>query len=202
MKILCDSNKLTDYFIELEDVNFSHPVIQQFAASLFRTVQSDTEMVNKAFTFVRDDIDHSFDINNRVITCKASDVLLKKHGICYAKSHLLAALLRSQQIPTGFCYQRLTLFDSPEDGYCIHALNAVFIPSASRWIRVDARGNKDGINAQFSLEAEQLAFAVRPHLGEIDYPMIYARPHPKTLHALNTSYNCQTMYKEKLPTFL
>lgn len=33
------------------------------------------------------------------------------HGICFAKSHLLAALLRCKSIPAGFCYQKLILDD-------------------------------------------------------------------------------------------
>lgn len=45
-------------------------------------------------------------------------------------------------IPAGICYQRLTLGDTPESGYCIHALNAVYMKRLDRWIRLDARGNK------------------------------------------------------------
>ncbi len=70
----------------------------------------------------------------------------------------MAAILRSQGIPTGFCYQRLMLFDSPEKGYCIHALNAVYIDSLQKWIRIDARGNKKGINAEFCLSEEKTGF--------------------------------------------
>ena len=68
-------------------------------------------------------------------------------GICWAKSNLFAALLRANNIPAGICYQRLTLGDTPDTGYCIHALNAVYIKSINKWIRLDARGNKNGINA-------------------------------------------------------
>lgn len=45
------------------------------------------------------------------VTCSASDVLQHRSGICYAKSNLLAALLRKEGIPTRFCYQRLILFE-------------------------------------------------------------------------------------------
>ena len=97
----------------------------------------------------------SWDIQSSRVTCKASDVLYYKEGICYAKANLLAALLRSQGIPTGFCYQRLMLFDTPDKGYCIHALNAVYLASINRWIRLDARGNKPGVKAEFSILHEQ-----------------------------------------------
>ncbi len=76
------------------------------------------------------------------------------------------------------------LFDTPEKGYCIHALNAVYIQSLNKWIRLDARGNKEGIDAQFSTEEEQLAFTIQEEFDEKDYPIIYTRPHPKTLTVL------------------
>ena len=39
----------------------------------------------------------------------------------------------------------------------------------NKWIRLDARGNKENVHADFSLEEERLAFPVRSHLGEIDF---------------------------------
>ncbi|SDP48023.1 Transglutaminase-like superfamily protein [Litchfieldia salsa] len=133
------------------------------------------------------------------MTCNASDVLSYKEGICYAKSNLLAALLRSQQIPTGFCYQRLMLFDTPEKGYSLHALNAVYLKSLNKWIRLDARGNKAGVEAQFSLDKEKLAFTVNETLDEKDYPVIYVNPNPKTIKVLKEHSDVLEMYKHKLP---
>lgn len=169
---------------------------------MFSEDQTDIEKVRVAFEFVRDEVSHSWDIQSNRITCKASDVLEHREGICYAKSHLLAALLRSQKIPTGFCYQRLMMFDTPEKGYCIHALNAVYIAELGKWIRLDARGNKPGVNAQFSLNQEQLAFPVNEQLHEIDYPTIYAKPHEKTIAALTNNMKVLDMYKFHLPTEL
>lgn len=39
---------------------------------------------------------------------------------------------------------------------------------------MDARGNKVGVDAQFDLEQERLAFPVREDLGEVDYGIVYA----------------------------
>lgn len=50
-------------------------------------------------------------------------------------------------VPAGISYQRLTLYDKSEDGFCIHALNTVYLREFNKWIRLDARGNKEGINA-------------------------------------------------------
>ena len=202
MKLFCDSEKLDDYLLELTEVNYSNPMIKEKADELFHPFQSEIEKAKIAFEFVRDEIAHSWDIQSDRVTCHASEVLDFKEGICYAKSHLLASLLRSQGIPTGFCYQRLMLFDTPEKGYCIHALNAVFLKSLNKWIRVDARGNKEGIDAQFSTEEEQLAFPVNEDLGEKDYPVIYAKPHPKVLAVLGENTNAIEMYKHHLPESL
>jgi len=202
MKLVCESEKLDEYVNELEEVNYSQPVIQEKAVALFSTTQSDIEKVKVAFEFVRDEIAHSWDIQGSRVTCDAAEVLTVGEGICYAKSNLLAALLRSQGIPTGFCYQRLMLFDTPEKGYSLHALNAVYIQSIQKWIRLDARGNKTGINAQFSLDEEKLAFTINEAMDEIDYPIIFTKPNAKTLSVLKQSTNATQMYKHFLPESL
>jgi transglutaminase-like putative cysteine protease len=89
------------------------------------------------------------------VTCRASEVLQHKTGYCFAKSHLLAALLRANQIPVGFCYQRLSIDDNGAP-YSLHGFNAVYFPEVG-WYRVDARGNKEGVTAQFTPPQEQLA---------------------------------------------
>ena len=118
---------------------------------------------------MRDEIPHSWDIKSQIVSRKASEVLINKTGICWTKSCLLAALLRANNIPAGISYQYLTRADDASDGYIIHALNTVYIDSLEKWIRLDARGNKAGVNAQFSLEKEFLAFPARPDFGEKDY---------------------------------
>lgn len=200
--MVCDSPDLNDFVIELPEIDINHPLIRKKSAELFSSAKNEVEKVKLAFHFVRDEIAHSWDIQSKRITCEASDALTHKEGICYAKSNLLAALLRSQGIPTGFCYQRLMLFDTPAGGYCIHALNAVYIKSLDRWIRLDARGNKKGIDAQFSMIEEKLAFTVDESLNEKDYPIIYSKPHPKTLAVLREQTNALDMYKKYLPDSL
>ena len=182
-------------------IDRTHPTIANWAAA-HDGGRSDVDIAREAFEFVRDEIAHSWDIGSHRVTARASEVLEHKEGICYAKSHLLAALLRRQGIASGVCYQRLTLGDTPDTGYCIHALNTVYLPSLGRWIRLDARGNKPGVNAQFSLESEQLAYAVRPELGECDYSVNYAVPHPVIAATLAAHTDCRAMYAHHLPTDL
>jgi len=73
-------------------------------------------------------------------------------GICFVKSNLLAAFLRFMDIPTGFCYQTLT----HEDGFVLHGLNAVYLDEG--WFRLDSRGNRADLDAQFSMGKASLAF--------------------------------------------
>ncbi|MHC4170799.1 MAG: transglutaminase-like domain-containing protein, partial [Planctomycetota bacterium] len=114
----------------------------------------------------------------------ASDVLEHGTGFCYAKSHLLAALLRANDIPAGLCYQRLTVEnDSPP--FCLHGLNAILLEPYG-WYRLDARGNKEGVEADFSPPVEKLAFPVLSE-GEADLPEIWSEPLEIVVRVLETS---------------
>ena len=185
-------------------VNFDHPEVQRYlaATSRSRDGRSEEAVIRADFQFVRDCVAHSWDIGSRRVTGRASEVLRHREGICYAKSHLLAALLRGRGIPAGFCYQRLTLGDTPDTGHCVHALNAAWLSSRQRWVRLDARGNKPGVDAQFSLGGERLAFAVRPDCGEVDYGAVHAEPPPEITQALEAYGDCRVMYAHHLPTEL
>ena len=138
-------------------------------------------IAQSCFEWVRDNIYHSCDYRMNPVTCRASDVLDRKTGYCYAKSHLLAALLRANDIPTGFCYQRLSVDDKGAP-YCLHGLNAVYLPDMG-WYRIDARGNKAGVDARFTPPHEQLAYPIRlPEEG--DCPIVFAEPLPIVVEAL------------------
>jgi transglutaminase-like putative cysteine protease len=200
VELIAESNSFADYLAATEEIDYEHLSIREKADELFKSSSNELEFVKKSFEFVRDQIAHSWDIQSMRVTCKASEVLYFKEGICYAKSNLLGAILRSKGIPTGFCYQRLTLGDTPSTGYCIHALNASYLSTLGRWIRMDSRGNKIGVNAQFSLKKEQLAFPIREAYDEIDYPTIYVNPYFQTITALKQNTDCLTMYLHSLPT--
>jgi hypothetical protein len=131
------------------------------------------------------------------VTCKASEVLIHGTGYCYAKSHLLAALLRVNDIPAGLCYQRLTL-DGDQPPYCLHGLNALYLQQYG-WYRIDARGNKPGVNADFCPPLEKLAFPLVNAL-EQDLPGIRAEPLPAVVKALTEHQTIEQVY-DNLPDF-
>ena len=184
MNIVPYSNGIDEYLKEDDVIDYGNEAIAQLADTLFQKSNIELEFIKIAYEFVRDRIAHSADINEDVITCAASEVLNAGHGICFAKSHLLAALLRCKSVPTGFCYQKIILDDETAPILIYHGLNGVYIKDYKKWIRLDARGNKNGLNAQFSTETEQLAFPIRAELGEVDCFVVYPKPDVKVLEKL------------------
>lgn len=191
-------NEFKDYLKDSYYIDWKNESILKLAEKL-RVKDNEIETIRRTYIFVRDEIKHSWDVQDKRVTATASDVLQEGVGICYAKSNLLAALLRANNIPTGICYQRLTLGDTPESGYCIHALNAVYLKSMEKWIRLDARGNKEGIEAEMSLEEEKLAFSIREEFEEIDYKVVYAEPLKITTDVLEKNTDAIYMYLNDLP---
>ncbi|MAA72546.1 MAG: Cro/Cl family transcriptional regulator [Bermanella sp.] len=172
-------------FLAVSDyIDWQHETIINQAQQLAEGLTSDEAIAKRCFEFVRDEIKHAWDYQQNPVTCKASDVLLHGTGYCYAKSHLLAALLRANGIPAGLCYQRLTITDEPP--FCLHGLNAIYLQQHG-WYRVDARGNKQGVNAQFVPPMEQLAFPILSP-QEADLPEIWAEPLPVVIDVLTTHH--------------
>ena len=201
MNVTPSIEKIEEYLKEDDVIDYSNDIIAQLANSLFQKADSEIEYIKAAYEYVRDNISHSADINEDILTCSASEVLEARHGICFAKSHLLAALLRYKSIPTGFCYQKLILDDETAPVLIYHGFNGVYVNEYKKWIRLDARGNKEGVNAQFSLEKEQLAFPIRTEKGEEDGFVIYPTPDVKVLEKFK-NYKTRTELWDDLPSEL
>lgn len=201
MCIALFTDNIDEYLREDSVIDYRNEIITKLADVLYQEADNDVEYIKKAYEFVRDNVSHSADINEDVLTCSASEVLKARHGICFAKSHLLAALLRCKAIPTGFCYQKLILDDETAPVLIYHGLNGVYISEDEKWIRLDARGNKEGVNAQFSLDEEHLAFPIRIEKGEEDGFIIYPNPDKKVLERLR-KYKTRTELWNDLPTDL
>ena len=183
--------KENDSYLALTDsIDYNHPLVQEKVTELREKADSSLDYIKKAYEFVRDEIPHSWDIEATAVSRKASDVLRNKTGICWTKSCLLAALLRANDIPSGISYQLLTRADEDDsEGHIIHALNTVYIEELDKWIRLDARGNKENVHAQFSLEEEKLAFPIREELGEIDYRDNHSDLDARLVLILQNSFN-------------
>lgn len=214
MKLIVETPDIQEYLRYTDILDYDHPMIRQLGQNVAQIGQNvaqtgqnvasngqrEIQVARAIYAYVRDEIAHSGDINASDVTCAASEVVIAGHGICCSKSHLLAALLRACGIPAGVCYQKLrTDEDDPESALILHCLNALYLHSLDKWIRVDARGNKANgnnsrVNAQFSVDTEQLAWPVRRELGEGEDPTVYANPWPEVVEALRTSKTRTELY--------
>lgn len=190
MELIQETPDLSAYLAADDAIDHHHPLVRETAARLAKNADDSYAYARLAFEFVRDTIPHSQDSGDPRVTWRASDVLEQGTGICYAKAHALAALLRAEDIPTALCYQRFE---------AVHGLVAVRFNGA--WHRQDPRGNKPGVDARFSLNGERLAFVPDPASGELDHPVLYAAPHPAVLAALRAARDRPHLW-ETLPTAL
>ncbi|WP_433061694.1 transglutaminase-like domain-containing protein [Dactylosporangium sp. CS-033363] len=184
-----------DPYLAADDiVQVPHPAVRTLAARLRSSHPSDRSFAQAAYEFVRDEVRHSFDADDPRVTVRASEVLEHRVGLCFAKSHLLAALWRSSGVPAGLCYQRL----STGDGFVLHGLAAVYLDGA--WHKQDPRGNKPGVDAQFSLDGPRLAFPVDLAAGERDYAQIFAEADANVLSVLRETTDVLTLRLGGLPS--
>lgn len=172
------------YLEETEIVDYTNTEVHDLAMTLAKGSATDRQIAKKCFEYVRDEIQHSGDFKDDITTTTASEVLKHKTGWCYAKAILLAALLRANGIPTGFTYQRLSCSEYKTEIYCLHGLNWIYLKEDG-WYRVDARGNKEGVDAQFTPPYEKLAFALQEY--EFDLSENLAEPMDVIVHALRAN---------------
>ena len=181
---------MEQYLAATKIIDWQHPTILKLANKLAENKEDQAAIAQACFEWVRDKIKHSYDYQTNPITCRASDVLKYKTGYCFAKSHLLAALLRANSIPAGFCYQRLSISDNGAP-YSLHGFNGVYLPQYG-WYRIDPRGNKKGVDAQFTPPIEQLAFKIN-FVEEIDCKTVFAKPLDIIVKALNSYRDWQEL---------
>ena len=180
-------------FLKVSDIiDWQQPSVQSKAMELAKDASGELQIARHCFEWVRDNIQHSSDYKRNPVTCAASEVLAARTGYCYAKSHLLAALLRANGIPAGFCYQRLSIDDKGAP-YSLHGLNAIYLAEFG-WYRADSRGNKTGVDAQFCPPKERLAFSLN-FPEERSFPEILPDPLPIVVSALRAHSTWDEVYR-------
>ncbi len=198
-----ESHNLDDYLVSDTIVDWKTPDVQQAAIDLTLSIPDEVAKARFLYEWVRDNIPHSNDAGFDIVTCTASEVLHHGTGVCFSKSHLLAAFLRAVNIPAGFCYQVLRLDPPVNNELVLHGFNGIYLPGFEKWIRVDARGNTRGVNAQFSIDKEQLAFHMDARTGEFIYPTIFASPASNVVNKLKKHKSRRELWLDlpKVPAF-
>jgi transglutaminase-like putative cysteine protease len=177
----------------LEDtivVDWQTPTVLEKARELVAGAEDELDRVRRLFTFVRDEIRHSLDAGTDAVTCSASQVLREGTGLCYAKSHLLAALLRARGIPAGFAYQRVR-DDEAGGRLVLHGFVVAWLSGHAGWVALDPRGDTDRIHTEVDLERPSLAFAPDPEAGESTIPTVFARPAKRVVDLLDQADSLQ-----------
>ena len=126
-KIFAYADDLKAYLKADNVIDYNNEPVCKLADRLFDSSSDEVDFIRKAYEYVRDNIAHSADAGEELVTCSASEVLQTRHGICFAKSHLLAAILRSKGVPTGFCYQKLILDDETAPVIAYRAMMGEYI---------------------------------------------------------------------------
>lgn len=194
MDILQINSDFNNYLEKTNIIDYDNEEIVRLALKL---KSKDTiTCIRNCFNYVRDYISHIADISGEKVVCNASDVLKTGYGDCCAKSHLLVALLRYNEIPSGFCYQKLILDDEKSPYLVIHGLVGVYV--LNKWMRIDARGNKEGVNAEFIVGEEKIAYKTRKEFNEEDIPFIYAKPDKNVIYSLVYNKTFEELW-ENLP---
>ncbi len=177
-------------------INFTHPAIQEKAQAL--RGKTTTESIENCYLWVRDHVAHSVDIaEKQVISVTASQTLLNGHGLCMAKAHLLAALLRALGIPAGLCYQTLV----QKSIQFVHGLNAVYYADRKEWYRIDAVGRRAHAPLPFKAYSELLFYTPTRNLSILEHPEVYVSPHPTALAYLG-GFSSLSEALEHLPEHL
>ncbi|MPN62278.1 hypothetical protein SDC9_210025 [bioreactor metagenome] len=75
-------------------------------------------------------------------------------------------------------------------------MNAVYLKDLDKWVRLDARGNKPGVDAQFSIHEEKIAWPANKERGEEDHPVIFKEPNPVVVEVLKKSTTRKEMWAQ------
>jgi hypothetical protein len=183
-------NKIEE-FLQFDDVVSLDDSIRRRTDSITARTTDEASIAKSIFEWVRDRIPHSKDISAEVVTCTAIETYREGTGICFAKSHLLAAMMRHANIPCGFCYQ--VFDDLPNDSadtLVLHGMNAILLKETGKWHRIDARGNRDDIWSEFSLDRKVLVF---PECAFLD-DNVYAIPLEIVVNGLRNAKSLTSLW--------
>jgi hypothetical protein len=195
-----DRSDISDYLESSDIIDYDHPLITNAVQQLTYGLKDNISKARAIYEFTRDHIFYSYDINANSVTITASEVFDKGHGICFAKSHLLAALMRAADIPAGFCYQ--LIYDNDSGRLIVHGINAVYIDEMEKWVRLDSchRVAEEDLWACDPFK-ESTVRPINSELGEKEDLTVYHAPKKKIIKALMAADSLEVL-KDLIPAKL
>ena len=171
-----ESDDLGRYLEDTITIDWQTPVVMTTCRDLVKDVASPADRVRVLFEYVRDEIAGPEEPGEAGIPCSASQVLRARAGQSFSQSHLLAGLLRSAGVPTGFCYARLAA-EGREQRFELRGFNGVYWQTTEDWIFLDASGDDGFAPTEIRFRPPwSLSRAPDPDVGEAFLPFIYRRP--------------------------
>lgn len=133
------SSTNSKYLKSVSEISFkSDDSVSRKAAELTKGLKSDSEKIVAIYNYLVKNFSYDYDFANKVIsgqikthTPSPKNTLSSKKGVCYDLSSLMAAMLRSQGIPTKL----VKGYSTQVNGY--HAWNSVYDESTDSWYTID-----------------------------------------------------------------
>lgn len=100
---MLDAGHPSDYLGADDVIQSGHPDVVALAQDLRRDHPDDEEFGAAAFEWVRDQVAHALDVQDRRVTLTAVEVLRERVGLCYAKSHLVVRVLMESDDNLALC---------------------------------------------------------------------------------------------------
>lgn len=178
-----DSTAIAHFLEESAVVDWQTPRVFEQARALAAPCEEDAERVQRAFAFVRDEI-ATPDSDASPVACSAGQVLRQGAALSFARSHLLAALLRAVGLPAGFLYQRVRSGDQ-QPRLVLYGLAAVRLEE--RWVPLDAGGDsplEGSRRIELDPAAPELSHPRGSEHGEVLLPTLFSKPSRRVLDLL------------------
>ena len=143
------------YLASIQTIHWnSDMAVIKKAAELTKGLKTDKEKINAIYNYVVKAMSYDYDKINHIDSTYVPDieqVIKDGKGICYDYSAVLAAMLRSQNIPTKL----IKGYSTNVKGY--HAWNEVYLADEKRWMVVDTTYDSVIMNSGKSVQMEKKA---------------------------------------------